>query len=62
MVSVVSALRVCQEISVTTCLVLLPPSFVTHLLQISEDMRLVRASLVGKIPAASCDTYFLTDP
>ena len=43
-------------------LVLLPPSFVLHSLQIAADRRLVHASLVGKIPAASCYLYLFPLP
>jgi len=40
----------------------LPPSFVVHSLQIAADMRLVHASLGGKIPAASCCLYLFPPP
>jgi hypothetical protein len=43
-----------KEITFTTCLGLLPSSFVERWLQIHADMRLACASLADKIPAASC--------
>lgn len=55
-------IRVCNEIRVTTCLGLLPPSFVVHSSQIHADMLLTHVSLEGKIPAAYGNTYFITDP
>jgi hypothetical protein len=55
-------LRVCHEITVASCLDLLPGSFVVRSLQIASDMRLAHASLPDKISAASCDSYFPTDP
>jgi hypothetical protein len=51
-----------KEITFTTCLGLLPSSFVPRSLQIHADMRLARASLADKIPAASCKGYFFTAP
>jgi len=47
---------------VATCLVLLPSSFVVRSLQIAADMRLVNASLGGKIPAASCQPNLSPPP
>ena len=47
---------------VTTCLVLLPPSFVVNSLQIAADMRLVHASLGAKTTAASRYLNFLPPP
>jgi hypothetical protein len=55
-------LRPWKQKKAATCLVLLPPSFVVHSLQIAADMRLVHASLGGKIPAASCYLYLLPPP
>jgi hypothetical protein len=46
----------------TTCLGLLASSFVARSLQIHADMRLARASLADKIPAASCKGHFFTAP
>jgi hypothetical protein len=54
--------RVSQEITMTICLVHLPPSFVVRSWRIAVDMRLAHASPGGKIPAASCHIYFLRNP
>jgi len=51
-----------KEMTFTTCLGLLASSFVARSLQIHADMRLARASLADKIPAASCKGYFFTAP
>ena len=55
-------LRVRYEIGVATYLALLPPSVVVRSLQIAVDLRLIHASLEGEIPAAFCNSYFVTNP
>ncbi len=59
---VLRCLRRWKYIKGATCLVLLSPSFVVHSLQIAADMRLVHASLGGKIPAASCCLHLFPPP
>jgi hypothetical protein len=46
----------------TNSLVFWTSGFVARSLRIAADMRLAHASLAGKIPAATCHTYFLTGP